>query len=124
MKSCLHIDNDPDDQDYFIDTVHQISSTAGCFAVSNTEEAFLTLISQNLTPDYIFVSLELPVIDGFQFLERIKKIPQFSGIPVVMLTSNYSTEIIEKATKFGASAIYSKTRRDALRQILAPYFGR
>lgn len=122
MKSCLLIDNDPDDQDYFIEALHRVSGHAGCFAVANGDEAFFSLIGENLSPDYIFVCDDLPEMDGFQFLERIKKIPQFNAIPVVMLTSNYSADIIQKAKKFGASAIYSKTRRDALPDVLRKYF--
>lgn len=46
---------------------------------------------QKLVPDHlpsvIFLDLNMPVMDGQQFLAELKKVPPFSKIPVVLLTA-------------------------------------
>jgi CheY-like chemotaxis protein len=38
------------------------------------------------TPDVVVVDLNMPILDGFGFLERVRKMPGCSEIPVVVLT--------------------------------------
>ena len=49
-------------------------------------------------PDFIFVDLLLPDIDGFELTRKIKSAPELSHIPVVTITSygNKETERIAK----------------------------
>ena len=57
VKYCLLVEDDPEDQEFFIDALHSISSTTGCYAVLNGEEALLTLAQEQFTPDYIFTDI-------------------------------------------------------------------
>jgi CheY-like chemotaxis protein len=122
MRSCLLIDPDPDDQDYFISVLHEISSQAGCYAVSNGEEAFLALLSNDFIPDYIVTEVEMPVMNGMEFLERVKKVRDFQNIPVIVMTQSCSNEMRKQLESLGAVAVYSKTRTKTLKEILKKYF--
>ncbi len=50
------------------------------------------------TPDFIFMDLLMPGVDGFELTRQIKSTPELSHIPIVTLTAYGSreTEVIAK----------------------------
>ena len=121
-KCCLLVEDDPEDQEFFIDALHSVSSTTGCYAVTNGEEALFTLAQERFNPDYIFTDINMPRMDGLEFLEKLKGIEKFRNIPVIIYSSKYSEVQLQKVKTLGASAIFSKTRMGALKEILKKYF--
>jgi CheY-like chemotaxis protein len=121
-RCCLLIESDPEDQEFFIDMLHSVSATTGCYAVSNGDEALYALTTEGLSPDYIFTELNIPAMHGFDFLKRLRSLDRFKSIPVIIYTSEFTDEHIKKAKAFDVTAIYSKTRIQALRAILSKYF--
>jgi CheY-like chemotaxis protein len=124
MKSqcCLLVEDDPDDQQIFIETLETLPTDIACYAVSNGEEALVTLLNDGFAPDYIFTDLNMPKMNGFDFLKALSQFERFRSIPVIVLSSDYSEENIKKVKQLGASAFYSKTRTAALKDILKKYF--
>lgn len=53
--------------------------------------------------DLIFSDIEMPVMNGLEFLAAFKKEPANAGIPVVMLSTLDKPEIIDRAKKIGAA---------------------
>jgi CheY-like chemotaxis protein len=121
-KSCLLIENDPEDQEIFLDALHGITYDWGCYAVSNGEEALFTLVEEDFIPDYIFTEIRMPRMDGFEFMKILKRIEKFRNVPVIVYTADFSEETIQKAKELGAIAVFSKTRVSALKDILRRYF--
>ena len=121
-KCCLLVEDDREDQEFFLDALHTVSSSTGCYAVGNGEEALLTLLQKGCEPDYIFTDLNMPRMDGIEFLRNLRAIERFRSIPVIVYSSDYSEEQIRKAQALGAIAFYSKTGMDVLKEILKKYF--
>ncbi|MBK9216804.1 MAG: response regulator [Chloracidobacterium sp.] len=63
----------------------------------------LELLLNNKEPDLILSDIEMPQIDGWQFLEYVKTDDNFGRIPVVMVTSLDADEHRERAFSLGAS---------------------
>lgn len=122
-KFCLLLEDDPEDQEVFIDALHSISSTTGCYAVSNGEEALIALNHHGFRPDYIFTDLNMPGMDGFQFVNEIKRIDRWKSIPVIVYSSHFSDREISALRDAGVLALYRKTTQAALAGILKRYFG-
>lgn len=66
-------------------------------------EALELLLSGAWEPDLILSDVEMPVMDGWEFLEYVKTDDNFGHIPVVMITSLDSEEHKLKAFGLGAS---------------------
>ena len=114
VKSCLLVEDDPEDQELFLDALHSITNDCGCYAVSNGEEALFTLANGNFFPDIIFTDIQMPRMGGLEFLKVLKGIEKFQNIPVIIYTADFSEENIQKSKELGAIAIFSKTRLETL----------
>jgi CheY-like chemotaxis protein len=59
-------------------------------------------------PDLILLDLNLPRIDGFQVLSRIRQNPRLAAIPVIVMTSSDSPADREKMFRLGATVYFRK----------------
>ncbi len=58
--------------------------------------------------DLILLDLNMEVMDGFDFLQELKKLIDFKRIPVVVLTSSQRDEDINRAYELGANSYVEK----------------
>ena len=54
--------------------------------------------------DLIFLDLQMPNMNGFQFLETIRKLKAAEGTPIVILTAFTKPEYVAKGKKLGVNA--------------------
>ena len=59
-------------------------------------------------PDLILLDIRMPKLGGFEVLKKLKSDPQYSFIPVVMLTSSQNEEDVLKSYGFGAASYIPK----------------
>lgn len=90
----LTVDDDVEDYEFFCEAIKEIDSSIVILKASNGHEALEILDSQILKPDYIFLDINMPLMDGKVCLQEIKKNERFKDIPVIMYsTSNNKAEI-------------------------------
>lgn len=63
---------------------------------------------QAIIPDLILLDLNLPLVDGFTILEKIRSEPATSHTPVVVLTSSGEEKDILKSYDLGANSYIRK----------------
>lgn len=72
-----------------------------------------------MTPTIIIVDLNMPRIDGFKILQRLKSDPFLKEIPVAVLSGQLNYETMHRAMDLGADAILRKPlRTDKLSECL------
>lgn len=59
-------------------------------------------------PHAIITDLIMPVMDGFEFIQRIRNMKMFMDIPILVLSAKTSPADKERANKVGATAFINK----------------
>lgn len=88
----------------FISTVFKESNAI--FKASNGAEALEILKHHDI--DVIISDISMPVMNGFEMLQQIRKSDLFCHIPVIMLTVENSLETRIKGLEYGADAYIEK----------------
>ncbi len=58
---------------------------------------------ENTLPDLILMDIQMPVLDGFEAIKKIKVKPSLQDIPIIFLTAINQSENIIKAFELGAA---------------------
>ena len=66
----------------------------------NGEEVLLMLTLHNFKPDIILLDINMPVIDGWQFLEELEKLPNKEQYKIFIMSSSIDKADIEKSKTF------------------------
>ena len=106
--TILLVDDDEDDQDIFKEAVSVIRSDITCLFAKDGEQGLTLLETLTALPQFIFLDVNMPRMDGKQFLKAVKAHPRFQTVPVVIYsTSNHKSELGEYF-KMGASNFITK----------------
>ena len=62
-----------------------------------------TLDAMERAPDAILTDINMPRLDGFGFIEAIRKRERYSGIPILVLTTESAKEMRLRARAAGAT---------------------
>ena len=77
-----------DDETRYLDWVKEGLEETGGFEVTTCQSPAVALIQiQNSPPDFIILDINMPHIDGGDFLCRMKSIPSIRDIPTIMVSS-------------------------------------
>lgn len=121
-RNILLIDDDDEDQEIFLAAVEEVSNLVRCVAFSGATEALIKLIAKDLNPDVIFLDLNMPIMNGQQFLIEIKKNTELKNIPVIIFSTSSHFTTIQLTKKLGASDFITKPAKyDELIKILAAF---
>ncbi len=108
MKTILLIDDDDDDQFLFKEAIEFINPALQFSIAANGKIAVEKLKASTSLPDLIFLDLNMPFMNGFEFLEEIKKDDQLKKIPIgIFSTSNIAGDI-RLAKQLGARFVLTK----------------
>jgi len=108
VTNILFVDDDPDDIKIFGEAVKEVDAKINFLPASSGMRALEILNQQKTLPDYIFLDVNMPRMNGIQFLETIKKDKTFSSIPVIMYSTTKSSEHESHAKQLGAKYFFTK----------------
>ncbi len=67
---------------------------------------------QDTVPDLILSDIEMPRMDGYEFVINVRRDPRLAEIPVIMITSRTGTKHRERAMEIGANMYMGKPFQD------------
>lgn len=89
---------------------------------NNGKEAVDFIRSTNMPIDFIFMDINMPVMDGYRATELIRSDQRFNQVPIVALTALISDHEIDKMFDMGTTAYIPKPIRiDKLYTVLNKY---
>ncbi len=110
MESILLVEDNADDEALALRAFTKQEIKNKVIVARDGEQALDILLDKELNeiPRVIFLDLNLPKINGFEVLEKLRANPRTSLVPVVILSS--SSELIdrEKSYQLGANSYVQK----------------
>ena len=111
MRPILLVEDDPVDQEMIGLAFTRASVANRVITMANGQEALDYLMApgrETVLPAVIILDLNMPLMDGFEFLRRIKAEPRFAAIPVVVLTTSQFDRDLTQSYALGASSCLTK----------------
>jgi CheY-like chemotaxis protein len=109
LRRLFLIDDDVDDALIFHETIKYSGLPIECFHDPDCQHALQALREKSLgMPDYIFLDLNMPRMNGVTCLIEIKKMTEYSHVPVIMYSTSASPHEIEETRQLGASYFFTK----------------
>lgn len=105
-KKCLLICDDPLDQALFAQALSDVSPDTICLVASNASDALYMMTHENVIPSYIFVELDMPKMNGLEFLREVKTNEELKEIPVVVHSMSPQPHKVIALKEAGAHALY------------------
>jgi CheY-like chemotaxis protein len=108
FTNLLLIDDDEDDHEIFLTAAAEVSPTIRCVAMFDAAEALQKLVARALRPEVIFLDLNMPGMNGQQFLTEIKKDVALRSLPVIIFSTSSQPRTIEAMKALGAHDFITK----------------
>jgi two-component system, cell cycle response regulator DivK len=105
--TVLLVDDEPDN----LGVALQILEFYGARIYTACDGEQALAIMRNTRPTFVLTDLSMPVLDGWQFLNEIRRRPEWCGIPVIALTAHAMRGDREKALAQGFDQYISKPFR-------------
>jgi DNA-binding response OmpR family regulator len=100
----LYVDDDPILREFA--QVHLTTETASVTVAADGVEALERLDAER--PDMLLLDLEMPRMDGFEVLGRMRASPEHARVPVIVATGREDVEAIDRAFQAGATSFVVK----------------
>lgn len=111
INSILYIDDDGDDQEFFEIALQTVDKNIQLNFAKNGLDGYNKLTGMETKPGLIFLDLNMPLMDGKQFLEKIKKDPDYCHIPIAIYSTSSATTDKEQTIGMGANYFVTKPNR-------------
>jgi CheY-like chemotaxis protein len=109
QKKFLLVDDDVDDAMLFREALAEIDKSIIFYNAFDGQEAFHKLNSKTFEePDLIFLDINMPVMNGWEFLFQLKRDTSYEHLPVIMFSTSPDKRNVDKALDMGALCFFTK----------------
>jgi CheY-like chemotaxis protein len=107
-QRILVIDDDDDDREIFLEIISELNPHALPLTAVNGADGIEKLTSSEHLPGIIFLDLNMPIMNGTEFLRRIKAIESLKYIPIIIFSTSKDEFAIKEAKALGATDFITK----------------
>ena len=98
----LLVDDDMDDQQFLREAINDLFPNLECIAINSGKEALRFIEENPPPPRYIFLDLNMPYVNGFEFLKEFKSETAIAKQPFIYTGTSSNPTDQEKARILGA----------------------
>jgi CheY-like chemotaxis protein len=109
-KTVLIIDDDQDDLDIMKQAIQSIDPDLFCLSFIYPEEALKIILGNEfvVTPDYIFIDINMPGITGDKCLKAIRASRNHDNIIITLYSTSMPDTVAEALISTGANHVFEK----------------
>lgn len=86
----LNIDDDSDDRDMFCMAIGMIDEDIECLQIESGELAVTLLAEGTLSPDFVFVDINMPRMNGYECVTELIHLPNLRNTRIIMFSSTFN----------------------------------
>jgi CheY-like chemotaxis protein len=117
------IEDDLDDQKFFQIALSRLEKYVRFAIADSGAQALEKLRDTTFTPNFIFIDINMPIMNGVKCLREIRKIGRLNLIPIYMYSISADPTITDSCILLGATGSIKKTTKiDILKEVLRGIF--
>ncbi len=123
-QTIYYLDDDMEDVDFFKEVTESLGHNVKGF--TGGARLLMTLELKTEKPDLIFLDVHMPILNGQEILEVIKRSDDLKHIPIVMVSGAYPKKLVRHFAGLGVNYLMKKSHihdyKAAVEQVLNSYF--
>ncbi len=105
MKKILIIEDDK-----IVAGIYQNKFSAEGWQTESAPDGEIGLLKvKKFRPDLLVLDLMLPKLNGVEVIKRLRKDPEFTTLPIIVLSNSYVPQVVQDAWRAGANKCLSKS---------------
>jgi len=122
-QTIFYLDDDLEDLDFFKEVAESLGHTVQVF-LDGSKMLFILENSED-KPDVIFLDVHMPILNGEEILNVIKRSDNLKEIPIVMVSGAYPRKMVRNFMELGVNYLMKKPHisdyKTAVEAVLANY---
>ena len=106
IATFFYVDDDSDDLMFFQDAIDALGKYVKLF--DRGDDMINLLRNPPPKPSVVFLDLNMPVKNGFEILKEIRQSEEFRDIPIVIYSTAYNPDVVQKCIDLGANLYITK----------------
>lgn len=105
--------------------VQRVDPGIDCAVADNGVRALEVLAASAYTPNYIFLDVNMPKMNGLECLQQLRAIPRLADTKIFIYSTTSENKVVQLSKEYGASEFIVKPAKIAelmeiLTRVLAP----
>ncbi len=108
VEHVMLADDDPDDREFFLETLYSLLADVKVSVLEDGQELMEELSGLKLLPDLLFLDLNMPKVNGFECMKKIRDNSNMKHLRVIILSTSGDRQTIDYLYRLGADAFIQK----------------
>ena len=119
-QTIYYLDDDQEDLEFFKEVTESLGHTVMLFAQGR--RMLQALDNEAEKPDIIFLDIHMPILNGEEIVDILKKTDEWKDIPIVMVSGAYPKKLVRHFSDIGVNYLMKRPNvhdfKDAIEQVL------
>lgn len=119
----LNIDDDFEDREMFREAIRAVDPVISCIQHESGLKALEFMADTELVPDYIFIDINMPKMNGYECVREIRLLTDMKKIPIIMYSTTFNPNDQVDFKKLGIKYLTKSSRFSELVESIRSLIG-